>query len=131
MKNKEQYSSPWVRMWTGNYRRKRGLGEPPILPMSYQENKTNAQEDFYSEEDLFSGLLARISDTILGLGLIIIGGITLLIPQRNKVYERCGDIFTISRENDVMAGVFCIILGLICLWITIFKYIKINKNRSG
>ena len=57
--NNRKCSSPLVRMFTSNSRRKRSLLEPPVLPMVSQDETTNSEIDFYMEEDWYEKRTAK------------------------------------------------------------------------
>ncbi len=125
--NKTKYNSPFVRIFTNNSRRKKGLLEPPVLPTVSQNEKTNSEKEFYSEEDWYEGGLAKITGSLLGFLFVLMGILCSTSPQSKFVHPTLGEIKP-SLTSDIISTVFLVIIGFSLLWVFFFRHFFKNKN---
>jgi len=126
--NNRKCSSPLVRMFTSNSRRKRSLLEPPVLPMVSQDETTNSEIDFYMEEDWYEGRTAKIAGSLLGILFILLGILCSLSPQSTIEHPTLGTIEP-SLTSSIISTVFLVLIGFFLLWFFLFQHlIKRNKD---
>ncbi len=126
MKNNKQYSSPLVRMFQHNCRRKRGHLEPPVLPMVSEEDPADDKEELYEYGDtagLFDSSVSRISGTILSF-IFIIFGICEIISPYKKVISSSMRRIEVSAGESVISGLVVTLLGVALMWFCWLRHLK-------
>jgi hypothetical protein len=126
MKNNKQYSSPLVRMFQHNCRRKRGHLEPPVLPMVSEDEPSDDNDEFYEYGDtaeLFDSSMSRISGIILSF-IFIIFGICEIISPYKKVIPLSMRRIEVSTVESVISGLVVTLLGVALMWFCWLRHLK-------
>jgi len=120
--SKTRYESPFVRMFTANYRH-RSYWQPPIFPASYREHTHDAAKDHYHDEWFFRTWMSKIAGGILGL-VLISGGIQIMLHPYMNAEHSHAQLITVSPVFDVISGLFCVGLGVFLLKLGFLRKVK-------
>ena len=117
----------FVQMFTSNFRRKRGNAEPPILPMVSDDEQTDSQKEFYSEENMFEGKMAKVGGTLLGFLLFFLGLLNIFSPKSSLIHSKFGNEVEVSQTGNLLSGIFIIVIGFVLLWFFFLRHLLRKK----